>query len=80
MATFQITSYVVFWDIDDHRGNIQLNLSNNSGFAIGGQTPDEMQMLMDILRNEKPVNFDTTSKLLSTGFVPIAEGEKVRNT
>jgi hypothetical protein len=76
MATFEVKSYVIFWDIDGHFGNIQLNLSNNQGFAIGGQTPEEMHMLVDILRNEKPLYFDTTSKLLSTSFEPAGEGEK----
>ena len=75
MATLNVVSYVVFWDIDGHFGNIQLNLSDNSGYAIGGQTPEEMHMLVDILRNEKPVRFDTASKLLSTTFEPVGEGE-----
>ena len=75
MATLNVVSYVVFWDIDGHFGNIQLNLSDNSGYAIGGQTPEEMHMLVDILRNEKPVRFDTASKLLSTTFEPVGESE-----
>ena len=75
MAMIQVTSYVVFWDIDDHRGNIQLNLANNQGWAIGGQTPDEMHMLVDLLRNEKPIYFDTSSRLLSTSFEPVGEKE-----
>jgi hypothetical protein len=75
MATLDVVSYVVFWDIDGHFGNIQLNLSNNTGHAIGGQTPPEMHMLLDILRNEKPIRFNDVSKLLSTGFEAVGEGE-----
>ncbi len=51
MAYMKVTSYVVHWDVDDHRGNIQLNLANNSGWGIGGQTPEEMHMLVDLLSN-----------------------------
>ncbi len=75
MAQFDVTSYVIFWDVDGHFGNIQLNLSNNTGHAIGGQTPQEMLLLVDLLRNEKPVRFDTTSKLLSVGAEPTGEAE-----
>ncbi len=52
-------SYGVPWDVDDHRGNIQRNLANNSGWGIGGQTPEEMHMRVDLLRNEKPIRLDT---------------------
>lgn len=38
MAVVGVNSYVVHWDVDAHRGNIQLNLANNQGVAIGGQT------------------------------------------
>ena len=75
MATLDVVSYVVFWDIDGHFGSIQLNLSNSTGHAIGGQTAPEMHMLLDILRNEKPLRFNDVTKLLSTGFEPVGEGE-----
>jgi len=75
MALVEINSYHVHWDIDGHFGNIQLNLSNNTSIAIGGQTPEEMMMLVDILRNEKPIRFDTDSRRLSTAAEPVGEGE-----
>jgi hypothetical protein len=75
MANVNVVSYGVFWDVDGHFGNIQLNLSDNSGHAIGGQTPEEMHMLVDILRNEKPVKFDTVAKRLSISFEPVGAGE-----
>ena len=75
MALVEINSYHVHWDIDGHFGNIQLNLSNNTSIAIGGQTPEEMMMLVDILRNEKPIRFDTDSRRLSTAPEPVGEGE-----
>ena len=75
MAFVEVKTYVVHWDVDDHRGNIQLNLANNSGWAIGGQTPEEMHMLVDLLRNEKPIRFDTVRRSLHLGFEPVGEEE-----
>jgi hypothetical protein len=75
MAWTQVTAYYVFWDIDGHSGNIQLNLANNTGWAIGGQTPEEMHMLVDLLRNESPIYFEDTSRLLIVGSEPVGEGE-----
>jgi hypothetical protein len=75
VAWTQVTAYYVFWDIDGHSGNIQLNLANNTGWAIGGQTPEEMHMLVDLLRNESPIYFEDTSRLLIVGSEPVGEGE-----
>ena len=75
MPFVEVTSYVVHWDVDDHRGNIQLNLANNQGWAIGGQTPEEMYMLVDLLRNEKPIYFDTLKRSLHLSFEPVGENE-----
>ena len=75
MALVEINTYAVHWDIDGHFGNIQLNLANNTSFAIGGQTPDEMHMLVDLLRNEKPIRFDTDQRRLSTSLESVGEGE-----
>jgi len=75
MALVQVNSYNVFWDIDGHFGNIQLNLADSTSFAISGQTPDEMHTLVDLLRNERPIRFDTVTLLLSTAFEPVGEGE-----
>ena len=75
MAWSQVTAYYVFWDVDDHNVNIQLNLADNTGWAIGGQTPEEMHMLVDLLRNESPIYFEDTSRLLIVGSEPVGEGE-----
>ncbi len=75
MALVEINSYVVHWDVDGHFGNIQLNLANNVGYGIGGQTPEEMRMLVDLLRNEKPIRFDTVRRSLHLGFEPVGEAE-----
>jgi len=75
MALVDVNSYLVHWDLDGHFGNIQLNLSNNTAIAIGGQSPEEMMMLVDILRNERPIRFDTDARRISTAPEPIGEGE-----
>ena len=36
--------------------------------AIGGQTPEEMHMLVDLLGNEKPIYFDTKTLFLRYSY------------
>ncbi len=75
MALIEVKTYGVHWDVDDHRGNIQLNLVDGSGWALVGQTPEEMHMLVDLLRNEKPIRFHKDRRSLHFGFEPVGEGE-----
>jgi hypothetical protein len=58
MALKQVLSYSAVWGINQHTGTIQLNLDDHTGFGFPVGTPGEMEMLIDILRNEKPVHFD----------------------
>lgn len=84
MAYVEVLSYGFRWDLDDHKGVIQLNLSNGFRWYIPGQTPGELHMIIDILRNEKPVYFDDEAHALflpfpwggpTAGGEPVGEGE-----
>lgn len=66
MAFLQVISYVAFWNIDGQVGTIQVNPSDTTSRSIGGQTSEEMHMLVDLLRNEKRLTLDTDTNLLST--------------
>ncbi len=44
-------------------------------YGVGGQTPEEMHMRVDLLRNEKPIRFETDRRSLHFGFEPVGEGE-----
>jgi hypothetical protein len=39
------------------------------------ETPQEMMMLVDLLRNEKPIYYDRKYNLITTGIEPVGEGE-----
>ncbi len=82
MALTQIARYYSRWDLDSHNGRIALyNASNavldNRTFA----NPEEFQVIIDLLRNEKPLWYDSATKHLRTGYgangEPVGEGETV---
>ena len=80
----RLLSYKAKWNLNNHTGQIDVQLwaGNQSNphatftATLQPQTPAEMQMLVDLLRNEKPIEFDTTSKELRLGEWEVAgEGE-----
>lgn len=75
MAVHQVLSYSVHWDLDGHFGKILVSLSNGVRKPVSGQTPQEMMMLVDVLRHESPVFFDDTANLLMLGSEPVGEAE-----
>ena len=58
MAIVEILSYGVRWNVEHNNGTIGLNLANGVRWYIPVLTPEGMHMLIDLLRNEKPVSFD----------------------
>jgi hypothetical protein len=69
MALEQVARYYSRWDLDNHNGRIALYSSSNSN--IDNRTysnPEEFQVIVGMLRNEKPLWFDSSTKHLRTGF------------
>jgi hypothetical protein len=80
MALTQISRYYSRWDLDNHDGRIALyDIGNNELDNRTYTNPDEFQLIVDLLRNEAPLWFDTVAKHLRTGFgatgEPIGEEE-----
>jgi len=80
----KLLSYKAKWNLNSHTGQIDVQLwAGNLGnphatftATLQPQTPAEMQMLVDLLRNEKPIEFDTASKELRLGeWEAAGEGE-----
>ncbi len=80
MALTQVARYYSRWDLDNHDGRIALydasdNVLDNRTYT----NPDEFQVIVGILRNEKPLWFDSSTKHLRTGFgstgEPVGEEE-----
>ena len=79
-----VLSYSAKWNLNNHTGQIVLKvsaatLSNPYATVVATlqvQTPEELNMLVDLLRNEKPIEYDSTSKELRLGEWEVTgEGE-----
>jgi hypothetical protein len=81
----KLISYKVKWNLDSHTGQIDIKLgvagpANPHAPPILStlypQTPEEMHMLVDLLRNEKPIDYISVTKELRLGeWEIIGEGE-----
>ena len=79
-----LLKYKAKWDMDTHTGQIEVKLSaatlanphNSFTATLVPQTPEEMSMLVDLLRNEKPLDYNTSTKELRLGEWEVTgEGE-----
>jgi len=70
-----VDHYQLAWRAKDNIGIIYLFFSDNTYEGIRPDSIQELSALGDILRNEKPIWFHTTSKDLSTGREPTGELE-----
>ncbi len=76
MSVTRVARYYSRWDLDDHNGRVNLYDENN--IKLEGRTlanPAEFQLIVELLRTEKPIFFDSARKHLRTGFG--AAGEPV---
>ena len=81
----KLLSYKAKWNLNTHAGQIDIKLwAGNLGGSphstvtttLLPQTPGEMQMLVDLLRNEEPIEYDSTTKELRLGEWEVTgEGE-----
>ncbi len=73
-ALTQVARYYSRWDLDNHEGRIALyDMSNNLVDNRTYTNPKEFQVIVSILRNEKPLWFDSSVKHLRSGFGAIGE-------
>ena len=80
MALIQVARYYSRWDLDNHNGRIAIyDVGNNELDNRVYSDRQEFRLIVDLLRNEKPLWFDTTAKHLRTGFgstgEPVGEEE-----
>lgn len=81
---YTLVGYRVQWDLKTHKGQIEVQYidphmlpdRNKVWSYLYPETPEEMSMLVDLLRNEKPVQYDPdTSRLWLAEWETIGEGE-----
>ncbi len=76
MANVLVASYYSRWDLNEHKGRIALYDSSNQLIENRiYKDPSEFQVVVSMLRNEKPLWFDTEVHHLRTGSEPVGEGE-----
>ncbi len=70
-----VEKYSLGWRATTNTGIIYLFFGDGSSESINPDSIQELAALGDILRNEKPIWFNSNSKDLSTGREPIGELE-----
>jgi len=80
MALKQVARYYSRWDLDHHNGRIALYDASNALLDNRVYTnPEEFQVVVGLLRYERPLWFDPSMKHLRTGFggtgEPVGEEE-----
>lgn len=71
----QVIQYAIYWRTEDNTGVINLALANGTGGSLYPDAPEEAMLLLDILRNEKPVYYDRRHALLGIAMEDVGEGE-----
>lgn len=70
----RVISYKVKWDLDTHSGQIEAKLWTpvpgnphaTTSVTLQPQDAAEMHLLVDLLRNESPVDYSTSTKEIKT--------------
>lgn len=76
MSKVHIVQYHALWDMDGHFGRIQLRGQNGTWSPTKEfKDPAEFQVILDLLRNERPIYHDIDSDRIGTTIEPIGEGE-----
>ena len=75
MAGKQVKTYWAGWDADGHFGTLWIQTDDNlvSQFSLSDAT--EFAAMVDLLRNEKPLQWDKDKKQLTTYNEEPGEGE-----
>jgi hypothetical protein len=73
----QVTQYYARWAPEKHHGYVAISWSGGSRvFSESSfQNPVEFQIVVDLLRNEKPVWWDEATGRLYASQEPVGEGE-----
>ncbi len=72
----EIIQYAFFWRTEDNTGVVQLALANGTGATLEPDSPQEALLLLDVLRHEKPVYYQSQNQIIMTGLEPVGEGDE----
>ena len=71
----EVKNYQLHWKPQGNSGLIFLIFENGQSESIVPESPMELLALADILRNEKPIYFNTVDKYIITNYEPTGEEE-----
>ncbi len=72
----RIERYAFFWNTNANEGHMLFHFSDGSTGQAMLDSPQEGSLLLDLLRNEKPVYYDEDTSLIMTGLEPVGEGDE----
>ena len=76
MALHEVDKYQAFWNIRQNHGRICVwKADGDETWSFEVESPQEFSMLIDILRNEKPVSYDPDEEVLGVCCELVGEGE-----
>lgn len=81
MPVGMVGSYQAHWSTQQHKGQIKIQAWFGAGWGTTALTlevesPEEMLVLVDLLRNEKPIWYDSDGGKIRTGqWEPVGEAE-----
>ena len=75
MPTKNIRSYWAKWDLNNHYGYLWLRDDPGNTYQQRIDDAQEFSTIIDLLRNEKPIRFNTDGWYVLVGAEPVGEGE-----
>jgi len=79
MAMVEITAYSVYWHAATKTGDVRVNLVDDTSHTLTDMSAEEIHMLVDLLRNEKPVYYSVERQVVFVAWEPVGEGEEALN-
>ena len=70
----RVNKYKCYWNPSSREGRLTLYYEDTST-SLHMTSPEEMSLLVDILRNEQPVWYNIAENAFSTGAEPVGEEE-----
>lgn len=71
----QIKAYALLWNATKHKGIIKIVLEDGEERKIKVKSSSELNALGNMLRYEKPVNYNTNTGSIASGWEPLQEDE-----
>jgi hypothetical protein len=75
MSAKKIDYYRYWWNTKTEKAALRVYYDNTHSTTLYIETPQELSIIVDMLRNEEPVWFNTDTFTFSTAAEPVGEEE-----